>query len=468
MVTPSTSRYALQNARFEASRTLQFANNEVVSAGNVSDATLGDPPVAAASQRPPTLPSLQCNFCLEDMSKDGTVILKPCRKCNAQCCGTCIRKMFLDACKNEANMPPRCCAPIPLAFGRKVLSAEEVTLFKEKYEEWSTSNRVYCPVPTCSAFIPNRLFPAPVESVPDVKAGNAFTEKPRNSTVTFATGVKMEIHTPAPPPCSSTATTSSIPCPKCAVQICCSCKQLSHPGSPCAEVQDIDPELADLLKRWGIRRCPKCRAAVRRMYGCNHIQCRCGAQWCWFCTGPIANCRDLPCPAEMEGEDFERQINDENDERVQGTAGGGGSDENEPTRQQPANGDGAQTDMPASDPARLVNLDAGWHWEGAGVDFGDEPNAMELDPFDCHHAWISVEQSEIEPDLEYECERCWRKVYPMSGSYRYIGMIDLVESDSINAQSATGTATFSKDALMHRCDECGVIRCAGCTKETTR
>ncbi|KAL1999543.1 hypothetical protein VTN02DRAFT_4367 [Thermoascus thermophilus] len=430
----------------------------------------GSAPATPASQRPSTpLPSLPCSFCLEDIRDNGDIILKLCRKCHVQCCGKCIRKLFLDACKNESDMPPRCCEPIPLALGRKVLSAEEVTFFKEKYDEWSTSNRVYCPVPTCSAFIPNRLFPAPVGSIPDVKASNTSAGS-LNPTVIFATGVKMEVHTPAPSPSPSSAMIPSIPCPKCSAQICCSCKQLSHPGSPCPEVQDIDPELAALLKRWGIKRCPKCRAAVRRMYGCSHIQCRCGAQWCWHCTGPIALCRDQMCPAAQESERFERQINDENDPDWRSIVEDYSTELNEDDSNtpQPADGNGAQASSPTSNPTRLVNLDAGWQWEGAEEDFGDEPNIEVLDPFDCHHAWKSVEESEIETDLEYECERCWRRVYPQSDSYRYMGVKALVENGSVAGQSAAETVAFSNDALMRRCDECGIIRCPGCSKEAMR
>jgi hypothetical protein len=49
------------------------------------------------------------------------------------------------------------------------------------------------------------------------------------------------------------------------------------------------------------------------MFGCSHIQCRCGAQWCWFCTAPYDVCRARRCPGEEDGERFERELNDASD-----------------------------------------------------------------------------------------------------------------------------------------------------------
>ena len=29
--------------------------------------------------------------------------------------------------------------------------------------------------------------------------------------------------------------------------------------------------------------CPKCRASVQKVSGCNHVRCRCGQYFCWLC-----------------------------------------------------------------------------------------------------------------------------------------------------------------------------------------
>jgi hypothetical protein len=41
-----------------------------------------------------------------------------------------------------------------------------------------------------------------------------------------------------------------------------------------------------------------------KMFGCPHMRCLCGAQWCWDCRRPIKACHRRPCAARVaEGED---------------------------------------------------------------------------------------------------------------------------------------------------------------------
>lgn len=397
---------------------------------------------------PPTSPApeVKCSCCCETIDWKREKVLRPCKSCSMPICNSCIRRMFVNAYKNEANMPPRCCVPIPVTYARLVLSAEEVTLFKEKYEEWSTPNRVYCPVPTCSAFIPYRLFPT------SAMKGRMPAQKGNH---TVPTGIQ----TPPPtPPFSASEVPPSIPCPKCAVLICCSCKQFAHPGTPCSEIQDIDPEIADLLRRWGIKRCPKCRAAVRRMYGCSHIQCRCGAQWCWWCTGPIRVCRARPCPAEPEAAAFEEEINAAADERY----------EEEMESDSDADTEGVTSVMPdqsAPAPEPLINLDAGWHWEDAREDFGSEPNIDDMDPFDCHHMWDSVEEGEMDEEIDYECDRCWRTLVPHPSGYMYLGIKELLETGSFSGQEdlqKPRTDDSNSSSFINLCRRCRIILCGNC------
>lgn len=404
--------------------------------------------VVTSPAHPPTSPpDVKCSYCCETIDRKKGKVLRPCKSCSMPICNSCIRKLFVDAYKNEANMPPRCCVPIPVTYARLVLSAEEVTLFKEKYEEWSTPNRVYCPIPTCSAFIPYRLFPtsAVKDRIPAQKGANL------NQTV--PTGLQ----TPPPtPPLSAPEVAPSIPCPKCAVLICCSCKQLAHPGTPCSETPDIDPEIADLLQRWGIKRCPKCRAAVRRMYGCSHIQCRCGAQWCWWCTGPIRVCRARPCPAEQEAAAFEEEINAAADERYEREMEGNSDADTESETS-------VVLEQGAPAPEPLINLDAGWHWEDAREDFGSEPSIDDLDPFNCNHMWDSVEEGEIDEEIDYECGRCWRKLVPYPSGHMYLGIRELLETGSFTGYEALQKPQMAtSDSFINLCRRCGIILCGNC------
>jgi hypothetical protein len=79
-----------------------------------------------------------------------------------------------------------------------------------------------------------------------------------------------------------------VKCPTCTTEICTRCRSFFHLGS-CPK-SDIDPELEAQLKVWKVKRCPKCRTGVRKMFGCSHIECRCGAHFCWECLLPINEC----------------------------------------------------------------------------------------------------------------------------------------------------------------------------------
>jgi hypothetical protein len=189
-----------------------------------------------------------------------------------------LKDWFIEACKNESRMPPKCsCSAIPLSSVSNLLNNAEIELYKAKYEEWATPNRLYCPVPTCSTFIPQRIY-VKVRQGPGASSNN-----PRGAD-TLPVGSMLTIKNDNP----KKDIRPHAACPTCGVSICTKCKSLSH-IEECSET-DLDPVLEEQLKKWKIKRCPKCRAGVRRMYGCSHIECRCGAHFCWECMLPINQC----------------------------------------------------------------------------------------------------------------------------------------------------------------------------------
>jgi predicted RNA-binding Zn-ribbon protein involved in translation (DUF1610 family) len=167
-------------------------------------------------------------------------------------------------------MPPKCCSIIPLSAVTNLLNRSQIELYKAKYEEWATPDRIYCPIPTCSAFIPQRLY-IKIRQGPSAQHNDSFNLGPSTQNDTSKKDRK-----------------SHVACPTCGVAVCTNCRTLRHVGE-CPE-SDLDPALEEQLKKWKIKRCPKCRAGVRRMYGCSHIECRCGAHFCWECLLPINQC----------------------------------------------------------------------------------------------------------------------------------------------------------------------------------
>lgn len=71
-----------------------------------------------------------------------------------------------------------------------------------------------------------------------------------------------------------------------------------------------------MLAKFKIEQCPRCRRAVRKMYGCSEMACLCGAHFCYVCLMSIDQC-DGSCGADQEsdeGEDSESQTSDDSEE----------------------------------------------------------------------------------------------------------------------------------------------------------
>lgn len=354
------------------------------------------PVISPAPPSPPvqsTPPVPQCLFCCKDLPKDGTeVVLTPCRHCQSPCCTSCIKNMFVEACRDATRMPPRCCAPINLHIAKPYLSEEETALFRVKYEEWCTPKPVYCPVPTCSAFIPDRLLPPSFKKKSEAR-------------------VDSGIGTPTP---------ELFTCPTCEAGICVGCKEQAHPESMCsAEEFGIDADTAALLKAWGYKRCPKCGNGVKRMFGCNHMECRCGANFCWVCLNNINEC-DGGCRDDDDDEEDYESESEPNDDQDTATPNNAASDQSASVAADENATAGADQSETSPQPARHVtNLDGGGarHWAESSFDFGEEPSDDGSTAiWSCHHSFMPYTvlfKTALAPHTgDMECVKCWKTIHP--------------------------------------------------------
>ncbi|KAH0158405.1 hypothetical protein KCU67_g7524, partial [Aureobasidium melanogenum] len=188
---------------------------------------------------------VKCVACEEELQPKD-LVLTTCGHCY---CGSCLTIAFQTAVSDESLYPPRCCAntPIPLEHATRFLDSELEWTFEDKGVEFSTVDRTYCSDPTCSAFIP------PDDYLQD--------------------GAR---------------------CPKCWHLTCVVCKAPGHEGDCPADL-----ELAALLKyaedmRW--QRCYSCLSVVQRQDGCSHMECRCGASFCYVCGDQINLDETSRCP----------------------------------------------------------------------------------------------------------------------------------------------------------------------------
>jgi hypothetical protein len=154
---------------------------------------------------------LACFICANMIKKDR--FCRPCRKCKEPWCCECVRQLFTGAIKDSERMPARCCQNvIHHSVARDILEEKTLATYKLRYEEFCTPKPFYCPVPTCSTFIP-----------------------PRNL--------------------KSTDHHKRLPCPRCGTRLCTKCRQKAQPGHQCSTAQDVILAKIRALK---YKSCPKC------------------------------------------------------------------------------------------------------------------------------------------------------------------------------------------------------------------
>ena len=405
-------------------------------------------------------------------------MLTPCRKCSHKICTICVTRRFETAMKDQGYFPARCCQLImhPAVF-QSVTTAEDLTKFKTRLDETQASNPLYCPINTCSAFIPPRHFAA-----------------------------KTVRHTP---------------CMQCGTKVCKDCKHV-YEDSLHECYQDLEGKA--ILKNFKYKRCPKCQTAIARMYGCNHVRCHCGAHFCWTCRESIGYCGGCD---DIEDEDDEMDSDD--DEDNEGAMGEESRPENsehvqmettipspvlipetanETTAPVPALNSGpinefptipddqnpeaandttaaaSPTDPPADNNAtahaHLINLDdpnASTDWEV--YQLGDDPEVNELDPtFNCDHnfselklnalddAWVETlcgyrhgtlkDIGAVEQDLHMDCMRCWEMVRVPSKE----------ETSTTSGGYVMEFGTKQKQVGMWVCNSCGLAKCKKCWEVT--
>ncbi|KAK3713036.1 hypothetical protein LTR37_008721 [Vermiconidia calcicola] len=232
-------------------------------------------------------------------------------------------------------------------------------------------------------------------------------------------------------------------CPACHIAICSSCKQIEHGDAPC-DTSATDHEIA-MLATFGYKRCPRCHAGVKKMYGCSHMQCTCGAHWCYYCQKSInecdGSCEERALEDDEDEEDYDseeegviEQRLDQLDEDARGImrrldAQGAPQVQITADATAPAVVAPVPAAVPTSAPAaaapsipatdnRIVNLDAGGgrHWADGELDFGDEPEEDSYSQvWSCHH---NFDTFTAPPSAKFnygdldrmECNRCFQQV----------------------------------------------------------
>ena len=158
---------------------------------------------------------------------------------------------------DPAHMPPRCCTAehIPLKHVDKLFDIKFKMKWNKKYQEYTTKNRIYCPTKSCGEWI-----------------------KPANIHVDTSGGVNGE--------------RKYGKCTRCRTKVCVTCNGKWHKSCECPK-DEATTRFAEIVKQEGWQRCFNCSATVELKEGCNHMTCRCRAEFCMICGAKWKTC---DCP----------------------------------------------------------------------------------------------------------------------------------------------------------------------------
>ncbi|KAI1176213.1 hypothetical protein F4777DRAFT_547510 [Nemania sp. FL0916] len=187
-------------------------------------------------------PQVECVSCLDDFDPKDTV-RAPCHNY----CNPCFQRLIESACKNEQHWPPKCCLnAIPHNTIIANVDEQQRQDYRARAREWNVpiAERIYCSEPNCSEFI-------------------------RPEYIIAAQGVAR---------CTAGHYT------------CIVCRNARHEGDGCPQDRDLQRTNA-LAEAEGWKRCYGCHAYVEHREACQHMTCRCGAEFCYVCGARWQTCR---------------------------------------------------------------------------------------------------------------------------------------------------------------------------------
>lgn len=185
---------------------------------------------------------VECVSCLDDFNPND-MIKGPCHSY----CKPCFIRLINVNCENEQQWPPKCCLNlIPASTIISNVDNELRQIYRDRAAEWDLpiSDRVYCSTSNCSIWIrPNEINHA--DNLARCAAGH---------------------------------------------RTCTICRGAPHEGTEnCPQDRDM-MRTDELAEEEGWKRCYGCRAYVEHREACQHMTCRCGAEFCYVCGLPWRTC----------------------------------------------------------------------------------------------------------------------------------------------------------------------------------
>ncbi|KAK2760400.1 hypothetical protein FQN54_002470 [Arachnomyces sp. PD_36] len=185
--------------------------------------------------------------CLTCFSDDIPISRSAKLACTHRMCHSCLKRVFTMSVKDPQHMPPRCCTAdhIPLKHVEKLFDMKFKMKWNKKYQEYTTKNRIYCPSKGCGEWIkPNHIF---TDTSSKASGGRKYGK-----------------------------------CSRCKTKVCCTCNGKWHAGKDCPKDEETK-RFVEIAQEEGWQRCYNCAAMVELKEGCNHMTCRCTAEFCMIC-----------------------------------------------------------------------------------------------------------------------------------------------------------------------------------------
>lgn len=195
--------------------------------------------------------------CLTCLSSDIPISKSAKLACSHRMCHSCLRRIFTMSVTDPQHMPPKCCTQdhIPLKHVEKLFDTRFKMKWNQKYQEYTTKNRIYCPARGCGEWI------KPAQIHVDTSGG-------------ANTGRKYG------------------KCTRCRTKVCCTCNGKWHTSRECPK-DEATQRFVEIAQKEGWQRCFNCSAMVELNEGCNHMTCRCRAEFCMICGLKWKTCE---CP----------------------------------------------------------------------------------------------------------------------------------------------------------------------------
>ncbi|KAF2097372.1 hypothetical protein NA57DRAFT_57963 [Rhizodiscina lignyota] len=106
---------------------------------------------SAPAEPPAPEEKVECLTCCDEVPVSQSAKLE----CDHVMCNSCLKRIFRLSVKDPEHMPPKCCTEhhIPLNLVAPLFDNKFKTLWNEKFREFSTKDRMYCPKAGCGEWI---------------------------------------------------------------------------------------------------------------------------------------------------------------------------------------------------------------------------------------------------------------------------------------------------------------------------